>query len=365
MINSARKLLSILSMKNILDFRSLGAEAQEQIRLRAIDAVAAGTPQVAVAKIFHISYVSVCRWMKRRREGGNKALKAKPRGTHKKGGILAPVEQAWVAKAINDHSPEQMNLPFSVWSREAVGALIEVEFGKKLAVRTVGDYLARWDFTPQRPARRAYERNSQEVQRFRRYRYPAIDRSAREHGAKIFWEDEVGFRSYANGGKSYSPRGRTPVIEGSGKRFGCNMASAIDNNGYAHTMLFTENFCGDIFIEFLTRLINSVAGMTYLMIDSHPVHISGKVSEWFKHHRDRIRAFFIPGYSPELNPDEMLNNDVKTNAVSRRRPHNQSQLVTLIREVLRKRVHSNRRIKSYFHESHVLYAARKPISPPD
>jgi transposase len=351
-------------MRNILDFRSLGAEAQEQIRLRAVEAVIAGTPQVTVAKIFHVTYVSVCRWVRRRREGGDKALKAKPRGTHKKGGILAPVEQAWTAKAIKDHSPEQMNLPFSVWSREAVGTLIELEFGKKLPVRTVGDYLKRWNFTPQKPARRAYEQKPQQAEHFIRYRYPAIDRSAREHEATVFWEDEVGFRSYANGGKSYSPRGQTPVIESSGKRFGCNMASAIDNSGHAHTLLFTENFRGDIFIEFLRRLTHTVSGMIYLMIDSHPVHRSSKVSEWFKLHRDRIRVFFIPGYSPELNPDEMLNNDVKTNAVSRRRPHDVSQLIALIREALKKRIHSIRIIKAYFQEKHVLYAASKPISLP-
>lgn len=343
-------------MNGSLDFRSLDSQAQTQLRIRAVDAVLLGISQVIVAKIFHVSAVSVCRWMKRLHDAGRKALKAQPRGTHKKGGILSPIEQAWTAKAIDEHSPQEMNLPFSLWSRAAVAALIEQEFGKKLSKWSVGRYLARWGFTSQKPGRGSYEQNPKEKKRFIYRRYPAIARSARENHAIMMWNDESGFRSTDTRGRSYGRRGNTPVIPASGKRFGCNMCSAISSSGCVRTKVFCTNFRGAIFIAFLAYLMRSLHEMIYLIIDAHPVHLSRAVKEWLKKHKERIRCFLLPSYSPEINPDEYLNNDVKTNAVARSRPRNLRELTDTVRRALNARVHSKKRIQAYFHHHNVVYA---------
>jgi transposase len=344
-------------MKEIIDFRSLGPEAQEQIRIRAVMAVLSGRSQKEVAELFKVTRKSVNQWCRTYQKYGIEGLKAKPRGTHKRGGKLPPGQSNWTAKNIKEHTPEDFKLPFSLWTRIAIGMLIATRFGITMSVCTVGRYLRRWGFTPQKPVRRAYERNSQEVDKWLHWRYPAIARYARERNAMIFFSDGTGFRSYDIGGRSYSPKGHTPVIPGSGKRFGCNMLSAISGCGGFCSMLFKKSFTGQVFIDFLTRLISRNKEMIYLIIDSHPVHRGGVVRQWFEKHRKRIKAFFLPAFSPELNPVELLNNDVKTNAVACRRPHDESELITNVKNYLGSIAHSKLSVKAYFQEDHVCYAA--------
>mgnify|MGYP001609570901 FL=1 len=338
------------------DFRALTPQAQEEIRFKAVAAVKAGKTQGEVAALFGVSRMAVCTWTTRCRRSGAAALKAHKRG-RKLGGSLQSRQERLVIKAVVDRCPDQLKLPFYLWTREAVGQFIARKFGVQLSVWTVGRYLERWGFTPQKPIRRAFEQNPEEVRRWLRREYPQIRRFARQQRATIYWGDEMGMRSDHAAGRSFSPRGETPVILGTGKRFRCNMLSAISNRGKLQFMIFKERFTTPVFLKFLRRLLRQNRRKILLIIDSHPVHVSGATTRWLKKHTSRIRVYFLPGYSPELNPDEYLNQDVKTNAVGRTRPVDQKELIGNVRSYLRIAQARPSKIKRFFHHKHVRYAS--------
>lgn len=343
------------------DFRALLPQAQEDLRRKAVKAVLAGRKQKEVADLFGITRQSVGIWVKRYNENGIKALKAKRKG-RPKGGSLEPWQSAQIVRSITDRCPEQLKLPFSLWTRDAVSLLIERRFGIRLSIWTVGRYLARWGFTPQKPVRRAFEQNTKEVQQWLNEEYPAIRKQAKREKAEIYWGDEMGLRSDHSVGRSFSRKGQTPITFGTGQRFGCNMISAITNLGRLNFMVFKKRFRNDVFLDFLKRLVRQNKRKIFLIIDRHPVHRSVKVQKWFKKNKDHIRLFYLPGYSPELNPDEILNQDVKSNAVGRQRAHNQTELMGKVRSYLRKRQHQPYVVQNYFNEEHVKYAAMEGIS---
>lgn len=340
----------------IRDARSLSSEAQEDIRRKAVKAVLNGKKRLEVAKLFGVSRQIVGEWVKAYRQDGAKALKSNPRG-RPRGGSLEPWQSAQIAKAITDKTPDQLKLPFYLWTREAVGQLIETRFGTTLSVWTVGRYLAKWGFTPQKPVRRAFEQNPEEVNRWLEEEYPAIQSRAKREKAEIYWGDEMGLRSDHAAGRSYGREGKTPVIPGPGKRFGCNMLSAITNRGQLVFMVFKTKFEERVFIDFLRRMVRQIDRKIFLIIDRHPVHRSKAAARWLEKHKKRICVFYLPAYSPELNPDELLNQDTKSNAVGRRRARNQKDLIKNVRGFLRRRQRQPHKVKTYFQERHVKYAA--------
>jgi transposase len=289
-------------------------------------AVLDGKKQTEVAEVFGVTRQAVGKWVKAYREGGEKALKARRRG-RPKGGSLLPWQAAQVAKTVVDRYPEQLKLPFYLWTREAVAELIECRFGIRLSVWTIGRYLSRWGFTPQKPLRRAFEKNPEEVHRWLEQDYPTIRKQAKREKACIYWGDEMGLRSDHATGRSYGRRGQTPVIPGTGVRFRCNMISSVTNRGRLNFMVFKKRFQAEVFLKFLRRLVRQAKGKVFLIVDRHPVHRSKKVKGWLEKNVQHIRMFFLPSYSPELNPDELLNQDVKSNSVGRRRARNQQELL--------------------------------------
>jgi transposase len=339
-----------------IDARSLSPSAQEHLRRMAVKAVMEGAKQKEVAKMLGVTRHTVCRWLKAYRLQGQDALKAKRKG-RPAGGKLLPWQAAQIAKTVIDHHPEQLKLPFYLWTREAVALLIKRRFGVQLSVWTVGRYLKRWGFTPQKPARRAWEQNPQQVRQWLEKEYPSIRRQAQKDKAQIYWGDEMGLRSDHAVGRSYGLKGQTPVILATGQRFGCSMISAITNQGRLNFMVFKERFTAQVFLDFLRRLLRQSARRVYLIIDRHPVHRSRKVKSWVKDNEERLRLVFLPSYSPELNPDELLNQDVKSNALGRQRPDNQTELMGKVRSYLRSRRCKPDIVANYFQGKHVQYAA--------
>ena len=339
------------------DARSLPTKTQEALRIKAVNGVVNGMKQVAAAKTFGVTRQAVGKWMKAYREGGMGALAAKPQGRPKTGGVLQGWQAAAIVNLITDHHPEQLKLPFVLWTREAVRTLIRRKFRIGLSLTTVGRYLARWGFTPQKPVRRAYEQNDVAVERWLKEEYPAIRTAAKRERALIYWGDEMGVRSDHQAGRSYAPRGKTPAIPGTGQRFGCNVLSALTNRGHLAFMVFRKGFNTSVFVRFLRRLVKQAKRKVFIIVDRHPVHRSKKVRQWLEKNAARIRLFFLPGYSPQLNPDEMVNQDVKTNAVGRRRAHNCPQLMGHVRRYLERRRANPDLVRRYFHESSVRYAA--------
>ena len=340
----------------IQDIRCLSGEAQEAFRIRAVKALLGGRKQLEVAELFAVSRQSLSKWLRAYRVHGFKGLRTKRQGRPKRG-ILKPWQTAQIVKALKNRHPDQLQLPFYLWTREAVCQLIKRRFGMQLSIWTVGRYLKRWGFTPQKPLRRAYEKNKEAVQHWLQHEYPTIRRQARREKAIVYWGDEMGLRSDDTVGRSYGQRGQTPVIPGTGQRFGCSTISAITNQGQLNFMVFKGSFNNQIFLTYLKRLTKQLKRKVFLIIDRHPVHRASKVKIWIDKNCDKIRIFFLPSYSPELNPDEMLNQDVKSNALGRQRPRNQNEMVKNVRSYLFRRQKQSLIIKNYFKEQCVKYAA--------
>jgi len=313
------------------------------------------TPTLA-ARVFGVSRASIHNWLTAFERGGAAALKARKRGP-KPHSALAGHQAATIVRMIDDRCPDQLHLPFALWTREAVGQLIRRRYGIQLSVWTVGRYLAKWGFTPQKPLRRAYEQDPAAVKRWLEEEYPSIRAAAKAEKAEIYWGDEMGMRSDHQAGTSYGRRGRTPAVPGTGRRFRCNMISAITNRGHLLFMVFRQRFSSQVFVTFLKRLVRQVGRKAFLIVDGHPAHRSAGVRRWLAGRGAELKLFYLPWYSPELNPDELLNQDVKSNAVGRRRPADQDQMVANVRGYLRSTQKQPHVVRSFFQEENVRYAA--------
>jgi transposase len=339
------------------DGRHLSPETQEERRRQVVQAIVEqGMSQVEAVRVFDAGRTSIHRWLIAYRQRGLVALRAHKRGP-KPHSRLAGHQAATLVRLIDDRCPDQLHLPFALWTREAVQQLLAQRFGLQVSVWTVGRYLQHWGFTPQKPLRRAYEQNPAAVRYWLETEYPAIRRRAKAEQAEIHWGDEMGMRSDHQVGTSYGRRGRTPTIPGTGQRFGCNMISAITNRGRLVFMVFKCRFTTPVFLTFLKRLVRHLGRKAFLIVDGHPVHRAAAVKRWLGEHARQLRLFYLPGYSPKLNPDELLNQDVKSNAVGRQRPQNRQEMVATVRAYL----HSTRRrpdiVQNYFLQEDVRYAA--------
>lgn len=340
------------------DARSLPPAAQEALRLRVVRAVQGGLQQTAAAAAFAVARGTVNQWVQRAHREGLAALKARRRGRPPRP-RLTPPQTARVVRTIVGKCPDQLRFPFALWTREAVQRLVARECGRRVSVWTIGRWLKGWGLTPQKPLRRAFEQDPAAVRRWLQAEYPALRALAKREGAAILWGDEMGLRSDHQAGRSYGLRGQTPVIPGTGQRFRCSMISAITNRGRLAFMVFRERFTARVFRRFLRRLVHHARGRkVFLIVDRHPTHRAAAVTRWVAAHPRALRLFFLPAYSPDLNPDELLNQDVKANSVGTRRPHNQSELLTSVRGYLRSTQRRPARVRSYFREAHVSYAAR-------
>jgi transposase len=217
-----------------------------------------------------------------------------------------------------------VGLPFALWSRAAVGMLIARRCGVELAVRTAGKYLARWGFTAQKPVRRAHEQDPAAVRRWLRREYPAIAARAKRARGVIFRGDETGLRSDDVRGRSCAPRGRTPLVRVCHRRAGLSLISAVTNRGELRWMVVDGAVNAPAFIRFLQRLVRDARRKVFLILDRLKAHRARLTRDWLAEHRSEIEVHHLPPYSPELNPDEGVNADLKQ-AVPRRAPARSKQ----------------------------------------
>jgi transposase len=340
----------------VKDARSLSPEGQEALRQRAVRAVLRGMKQTAAARTFGVARGTVARWVGQYRQGGEAALDQRPQG-RPPAPKLTGEQQTAIVGLIEGHSPDQLGLPAFLWTRETVATLIKKRFGLALSVWTVGRYLRGWGLTPQKPARRAYQQDPQAVRHWLQVEYPEIRKQARAEGAEIHWGDEMGVRSDQQAGRTWGRKGKTPVVWGTGQRFRCNIISTLTNQGVLRFRVFQENFNSQVFIDFMRRLVWDRGKKVYLIVDRHPVHTSRKVRGWVDRHQAEVRLVYLPPYSPELNPGEFLNQDVKANAAGRWRPSTRGQMMGNLRSYLRSTQKSQDVVRPYFHAAPVCYAA--------
>jgi transposase len=345
-------------MMETTDMRSLSREARHERRVQVIRLRKAGQTYEQIARQTGLSATGVFNICRRHAAAGAAALKDAVGGRKlgEKRLLTGPQETA-MRKFIQDKTPDQLKLPYALWTRAAVAQLIEQRIGVKLAVRTIGKYLARWGFTPQKPMRKAYEQSPAAVKKWLQEDYPVIAARAKTEGAEIHWGDETGLRSDDVRGRGYAPVGQTPVVRVNNKRHGLSVISTVTNKGVMRWRIFQGALNADILIDFLKRLVRDAGRKLFLILDNLKVHHSKPVKAWLAEHVNEIEVFYLPSYSPELNPNEMANADLKQ-AVTKRAPaRTKLQLVKATAGHLRSVQRQPQRVKSYFEHEPVRYAA--------
>jgi len=338
--------------------RSLTPEAQEERRRQVIGLRQAGQTYTAIAAQVGLTPTGAFDICKRFAERGLAGLKSKARGPAPgHGSLLTARQEAEVQTLIRKQMPDDLGLPFALWSRAAVQALVRQRFGIVVAVRTMGSYLARWGYTPQKPLRRAYEQDPVAVRRWLRREYPAIAARAKAEKGVIFWGDESGLRSDDVRGRSYAPRGETPVVRPNHRRANVGLVSAVTNRGEVRWMVLDGAIKAPVLIRFLERLVRDAGRKVFLILDRLQVHRAGLVRAWLGSRQDQIEVFYLPAYSPDLNPDEGVNGDVKQAVTAKPLARSKSQLKQTVVKHMRSLSKRPERIRSFFRHPQFRYAA--------
>lgn len=341
------------------DGRHLSIEIQNYLRQRAIELRKQGKQVKDISEFLGINRSTVSKWYRQYKREGQSALLQKERGRQPGSGrTLSEADEDKVSAAMLSGFPEDYGIDSSLWSRRAVQSLITQLFEVKMPIRTVGDYLKRWEYSPQKPLKRAYEQDPAAVEQWLTEVYPSIEERAQAEAAEIHWEDESGLRSDEHRGRSYAPVGQTPEIRLSQKqRARVNYIATVSKQGVVRFMLYTGSFHGERYIEFLERLIAPSERKLFLIADRHPVHRRKLVEDWFEAHSEQIEPFYLPAYSPQLNPVEYLNNDVKQQVHSRAPTRALDQLKRTALSSLRRLQKLPGRVRNYFQHPSIAYAA--------
>lgn len=344
-------------MKKI-DARKLTPEIQQHNRDLAIRLFQQGKKRADIAEIVGVHYGVACRWIRAWKQGGEQAIKQGQRGRRsEEQRRLTAVQESVLKKLICDKNPDQMKLPFALWNRKAIQAVVKQMWNVRIAIRTVGDYLKRWGYTPQKPAKRAYERKPKAVKEWLDNTYPEIKSRASEEGAEIYWGDETGIRNDCQHSRGYAPKGQTPIVEINAKRFSTNMISAVNNQGTVRFMMYGENMTAKVLLRFMKRLIKDAGRKVFLILDNLRVHHAKLVKAWLARHADEIEVFYLPAYSPDLNPDEYLNADLKAGIRSAAPARNQADLAGKVLSHMRMLQKKPKRVAKYFEHPAISYAS--------
>lgn len=344
------------------DARKLEPAAQYELRKQVIRAWKRGRNRVQISEEIGLSYVAVCNIVKRYRmteDQGMRGLAPVRRGRRAgEDRALTDEQETRIQRLICEKRPEQLKMVFALWSRAAVKQLVERECGIKLSVRGIGNYLKRWGFTPQKPIKKAYEQRPEAVQVWLDEQYPEIEKRAKVEGAEIHWGDETAVVNTDVRGRSYAPAGKTPVTFAvGGTRQKLSMIATVTNQGKTRWMIIDEAFNSDRLIEFLEALIKDAGRKVFLILDNLRVHHSKPVKAWVAERKDKIALFYLPSYSPELNPEERLNADLKQALYSKVPVRTKAKLKAATAEHMQALEASPERVKSYFQDSRVKYAA--------
>jgi transposase len=344
-------------MKND-DARQLTTEAQEQLRRQAIRLRKRGETYKEIGEMLGVHKHTAWKWWKKYQSEGLKGLKVQTRGRRVGAQRRLDISQELrIQKLISDNTPDQLKLTFALWTRQAVQEIIQAEYGLRMPIRTVGAYLQRWGFTPQKPVKQAYEQRPAAVQKWLNEEYVTIAQRAKQERAEIHWGDETGIRSDSQHGRSYAPKGKTPVIRLSAKRTSVNMISTVTNQGKVRFMIYKETMSAQVLITFMKQLIKGAGRKIFLVLDNLRVHHAKLVKEWVDKHRQEIELFYLPSYSPELNPDEYLNGDLKAGVHSRPPSRSQKHLIKKVKSHMVKLQKLPARVSSYFKHPKIAYAA--------
>jgi transposase len=272
------------------------------------------------------------------------------------GRTLTTQQENKIKKLIVDKYPDQLKFDYALWTREAVKLLVGKECKIVMPIRTIGEYLKRWGYTPQKPVKYAYERDSEKVRDWLENRYPNIKKQAKRQKAEIYWGDETTVKASDVRGRGYAPQGKTPVVNRTEKRENVSMISAITNKGKVFWKLHEGSINGELVLDFVKRLIRNKKNKIFLILDNAKTHHSKMLKEWVRKNKDKIKLFYLPPYSPDLNPDEHVNSDVKYGVGSKTPKRTREGLRSATEEHMRMLKKTPERIIKYFKDPAIQYA---------
>jgi transposase len=339
------------------DARQLSDDVLQALRLRALHGCQLGYTEWEIAELLGIAHETVCRWWSAFVAGGFDALPQERSGRPLGSGRSLSDEQAQhIQELLDQHTPEELRIASPLWTRRAVGELIYRECHILLAVRTVGEYLRRWGYTPKKPRRHARQQNPEEVRLWLEETYPAIERRAAAQEATIYWCDETGVAAGEHPGRGYAREGQPARMEVPKQHIHRNQVSAISNAGEVRFMTYGGTMNAALFIVFLGRLLRSTTGKIFLIVDRLRAHEKAE-EEWVAAHQDRLEVFYLPRRAPELNPDEYLNNEVKGGVNADGLPNDKRHLRSRLQAFMRRLVHLPEHVRNFFQHPCVQYAA--------
>lgn len=316
-----------------------------------------GFTKLDAALAFGVSRQAVGKWIKLYEQGGWDAIKLGKRGRRvEEQAKLKNHQCATIVHLIRDNTPDQLKLPFVLWTAAAVRDLVNERFGIVLPVRTMRKYLRKWNFTPQKPIRKAWQQNCKLVDQWLKETYPEIAKAAKARHAKIYWVDETGVTNQANSQRGYSPQGETPVLKQNGTKRKMNMISGVTNRGEVRFMCYASTMTQSKFILFLSKLIATTNGPVVVITDNLSVHHGKRVAAWVSEQDGAIELKFIPSYSPELNADEYLNRDLKKNVNAKKTPNTVQEIKANVISFMRSIQKQPARVMKYFSGKHINYA---------
>ena len=332
-----------------VDYRKANPESVYELKKVALRLRRKGRRVSEICEITGLADQTVRNTFKAYDEGGIEAIRPKVRGRRKgQKRRLSPEQEKEIVNLIVDHDPAQLKFKCCMWTRDSVQELIERKYGIKLPIRTVGEYLKRWGFTVQRPAKREMNQKPEQVEAWKKEQFPSIHKQAKAEDAEIYWGDETAVQNVANYARGYSPKGKTPVVKIRSQKMHINMISAISNQGKLHFLLYSDAINSERLIGFMEALIKTAGRKVFLILDNLRVHHSKKVSAWLEEHENQIRLFHLPPYSPECNPDEYLNNDLKHHIGSQEMVHSEDELHDHTEEYMNYLSDKPDHIKSFF-----------------
>jgi transposase len=336
------------------DGRKLKHDVLEALRVRAVRRIEEGESPEVVIKALGMNRRTIYRWIALYREGGVEALKARPLAGRPL--TLNGAQLRWIFRTVVTKNPLQLRFPFALWTREMVKELIERKYGIRLSVVSVGRLLKKLGLSCQKPLMRAFQQDPLIVQQWIEEEYPAIKQLARQEHADIYFEDEAGIRSDHHAGTTWGMKGETPIVRTTGARFSMNMISAITSKGAMRFMTYTGKMKAPLFCEFLKRLIHNAHTTIFLILDGHPVHRSSLVKKFVQTTKGKLRLFYLPPYSPELNPDELVWNNVK-GKIGRSSIKGPDDFHKKVRRHLKSLQRTPEKIRNFFNEPNLRYAA--------
>ena len=337
------------------DGRTLDHATLEEFRLLALRRVKEGEKPSAVVKSLGMNRTSIYRWLRAAsgRGKGERALASRP-ATGRPCKLTAS-QQAQVFRWINGKDPRQYGLDFGLWTRQIAAVLIEKKFGVQLGVTAVGRVLARLGLTPQKPLQRAYQRDPEAIERWQRETCPGIAAAAKRSAADIYFWDESGFRADTVHGKTWAAKGKTPVIARPGQRQSISAASAVNAKGGFWFATYQGALNAELFIELLKRMMKGRKNPVHLVVDGLPAHKKLNVRQYIESTNGKLTMHVLPGYAPDLNPDELVWSYVKRTGVARNPLRAGEKLEIRIDGQLREMQKNRRLVRSFFGTPSVAY----------